>query len=163
MACGIMSSPSATMFQPYLILHPYLNRPLILLDLAKMSHSNHAFQPPSYSCSLTTTTIPCFQGYTLDISWELFQMPPHPGSIPRLPRQKNSLCFLTSLYFIGASFMESKVPIWSHSYLSLCIMVRNIPQRREWLAHSSILAWRIPSTEEPTVHRVAKSQTQLRD
>ena len=30
--------------------------------------------------------------------------------------------------------------------------------------HSSILAWRIPGTEEPcglTVHRVAKSQTQL--
>ena len=31
--------------------------------------------------------------------------------------------------------------------------------------HSSILAWRIPLTEEPdmlhTVHRVAKSQTQL--
>ena len=29
--------------------------------------------------------------------------------------------------------------------------------------HSSILAWRIPRTEEPgtVVHRVAKSQTQL--
>ena len=32
--------------------------------------------------------------------------------------------------------------------------------------HASILAWRIPWTEEPggpTVHRVAKSQTQLKD
>ena len=32
--------------------------------------------------------------------------------------------------------------------------------------HSSILAWRVPRTEEPawwaTVHRVAKSQTQLK-
>ena len=27
--------------------------------------------------------------------------------------------------------------------------------------HSNILAWRIPQTEEPTVHGVAKSQTQL--
>ena len=34
-------------------------------------------------------------------------------------------------------------------------------------AHSSVLAWRIPRTEEPdglhTVHGVAKSQTRLSD
>ena len=45
------------------------------------------------------------------------------------------------------------------------------PLEEETAAHSSILAWRIPRTEEPgglvepgglhTVHRVAKSQTQL--
>ena len=29
--------------------------------------------------------------------------------------------------------------------------------------HSSILAWEIPWTEEPGVHGVAESQTQLRD
>ena len=27
--------------------------------------------------------------------------------------------------------------------------------------HSSILAWTIPGTEEPGVHRIAQSQTQL--
>ena len=30
------------------------------------------------------------------------------------------------------------------------------------VAHSSILAWRIPWTEEATVHRVAQSQTGLK-
>ena len=29
-------------------------------------------------------------------------------------------------------------------------------------AHYSIVAWRIPRTEEPTVHTAAKSQTQLK-
>ena len=28
--------------------------------------------------------------------------------------------------------------------------------------HSSILSWRIPCTEDPTVHRVTQSQTQLK-
>ena len=32
---------------------------------------------------------------------------------------------------------------------------------KEMATHSSILAWKIPWTEEPTVHGVAKSQTQL--
>ena len=27
--------------------------------------------------------------------------------------------------------------------------------------HSRILAWRIPKTEEPTVHKIAKNQTRL--
>ena len=35
------------------------------------------------------------------------------------------------------------------------------PLEKEMTAHSSILAWRIPWTEEPG--GVAKSQTQLRD
>ena len=39
------------------------------------------------------------------------------------------------------------------------------PPEKEMAIHSSILAWRIPWTEEPawqaTVHGVAKSQTQL--
>ena len=32
----------------------------------------------------------------------------------------------------------------------------------EMATHSSILAWRIPWTEESTVHRVAKSWTRLK-
>ena len=38
------------------------------------------------------------------------------------------------------------------------------PLEKEMATHSSILAWRIPWTEEPgraTVHGVAKSQTRL--
>ena len=39
------------------------------------------------------------------------------------------------------------------------------PLEKKMATHSSILAWRIPRTEEPgaTVHRVAKSRTRLRD
>ena len=40
------------------------------------------------------------------------------------------------------------------------------PLEKEMATHSSILAWRIPWTEEPggaTVHGVAKSQAQLRN
>jgi len=33
----------------------------------------------------------------------------------------------------------------------------------EKVTHASILAWRIPQTEEATVHGVAKSQTRLSD
>ena len=36
------------------------------------------------------------------------------------------------------------------------------PLEKEIATHSSILAWRIPWTEEPVVHRVAKSQTRLK-
>ena len=36
------------------------------------------------------------------------------------------------------------------------------PVEKEMATHSSILAWRILWIEEPTVHRVAKSQTQLK-
>ena len=32
---------------------------------------------------------------------------------------------------------------------------------KEMATHSSVLAWKIPWTEEPTVHGVAKSQTRL--
>ena len=40
------------------------------------------------------------------------------------------------------------------------------PLEKEMATHSSILAWRIPWTEEPgwaTVHGIAKSQTRLSD
>ena len=40
------------------------------------------------------------------------------------------------------------------------------PLEKEMATHSSILAWRVPWTEEPewaTVHRVAKSRTRLSD
>ena len=41
---------------------------------------------------------------------------------------------------------------------------REDPLEKEMATHSSILAWRIPWTEEPgTVHRVAKSWTRLSD
>ena len=43
--------------------------------------------------------------------------------------------------------------------LSLCW---EDPGEKEMATHSSILAWRILWIEEPTVHRVAKSQTQLK-
>ena len=33
------------------------------------------------------------------------------------------------------------------------------PLEEEMATHSSILAWRIPWTEEPTVHGVTKTQT----
>ena len=35
------------------------------------------------------------------------------------------------------------------------------PLEEEMTTHSSTVAWRIPWTEEPTVHGVAKSQTPL--
>ena len=35
------------------------------------------------------------------------------------------------------------------------------PLEKRMATHSSILAWRIPWTEEPTVQGVTKSQTQL--
>ena len=38
---------------------------------------------------------------------------------------------------------------------------REDPLEREMATHWSILAWRIPWTEEATIHRVAKSQTRL--
>ena len=45
-------------------------------------------------------------------------------------------------------------------------MIRSLGQKdplEEGMAtHFSILAWRIPWTEEPTVHRVAKIQTRLK-
>jgi len=34
---------------------------------------------------------------------------------------------------------------------------REDPLEKEMATHSSILAWRIPWTEEPTIHRVTKS------
>ena len=37
------------------------------------------------------------------------------------------------------------------------------PLKEEIVTHSSILAWRIPWVEEPTVHGVTKSQTRLSD
>ena len=36
------------------------------------------------------------------------------------------------------------------------------PLEEGMATHFSILAWRIPWTEEPTVHRVAKIQTRLK-
>ena len=38
---------------------------------------------------------------------------------------------------------------------------QNDPLEKEVATHSSILAWRIPQTEKPTVHGIPKSQTRL--
>ena len=50
--------------------------------------------------------------------------------------------------------------MWETWIRSLC---REDPPEKEMATHSSILAWRIPWTEEPgglpSIHRVAKSQT----
>ena len=40
---------------------------------------------------------------------------------------------------------------------------REEPLKKEMETHSSILAWRIPRTEEPGSHGVAESQTGLSD
>ena len=37
------------------------------------------------------------------------------------------------------------------------------PLEKEMAIHSKTIAWKIPCTEEPTVHGVAKSQTRLSD
>ena len=37
------------------------------------------------------------------------------------------------------------------------------PLEKEMATHSSLLAWKIPWMEEPTVHGAAKSQTRLSD
>ena len=42
-------------------------------------------------------------------------------------------------------------------------LVRKFPWRREWLTHSSILAWRIPRTEEPGGPQSVASQRVGRD
>ena len=38
---------------------------------------------------------------------------------------------------------------------------REDPQEKEMAAHSKVLAWEIPQTEEPTIHGVTKSRAQL--
>ena len=49
----------------------------------------------------------------------------------------------------------------------VCSLDQEDPLEKEMATHSSILAWRIPCTEEPcwqtTVHEVAMSQTRLSD
>ena len=44
---------------------------------------------------------------------------------------------------------ESSCQCQSHRRLRFNPWVRKIPWRRKWLTHSSILAWKIPWTEEP--------------
>ena len=63
--------------------------------------------------------------------------------------------------FLVAQRLKHLPPMWE-------TWVRSLdwedPLEKEMATHSSILAWRIPWTEEPgglTVHGVAKSRTQL--
>ena len=51
-------------------------------------------------------------------------------------------------------------PMWESRVRSLSW---EDPLEKEVVTHSSILAWRIPWMEEPTVHGVAKSRTRLSD
>ena len=73
-------------------------------------------------------------------------------------------------------FFIKGIPQWLSSKESACkagnagdvgsILDQKDPLEEGMATHSSILAWRIPWTEEPaelhTVHRVAKSQTRLK-
>ena len=53
---------------------------------------------------------------------------------------------------LGASLvvqMVKNLPAMWQIETQVQSLVRKFPWRREWLTHSSILAWRIPGTEEP--------------
>ena len=64
----------------------------------------------------------------------------------------------------GASLVDQRVkhlpPMWESWVRSLGW---EDPLEKEVVTHSSILAWRIPWMEEPTVHGVTKSRTRLSD
>ena len=62
------------------------------------------------------------------------------------------------VYFCFSSVSDGK-----ESACNAGSLVGEIPWITEWLSHSSILAWRIPWTEElgATVHGVLQSWTQL--
>ena len=74
---------------------------------------------------------------------------------------------------IQKNFFIKGIPQWLSSKESACqagdvgsILDQKDPLEEAMATHSSILAWRIPWTEEPgrlhIVHRVAKSQTRLK-
>ena len=77
---------------------------------------------------------------------------------------------LTALHFgfLWASLVAQKI---KHPLSMWDTQVRSLggeePLEKGMTTHSSVLAWRIPRTEEPdglhTVHGVTKSQTRLRD
>ena len=69
------------------------------------------------------------------------------------------------IFVLGASMVAQMVKnlpaMWETRVLSLS---QEDPLEKEMATHSSILAWKIPWTEEPggaTVHGVAKSWTRL--
>ena len=65
--------------------------------------------------------------------------------------------------FPGGSVGRNPPAIQDHVRYGFDSWVGKIPWRRAWATYSSILAWRIPWTEEQAiVHRVAKSQTGLK-
>ena len=65
--------------------------------------------------------------------------------------------------FPGGSVGKNLPAIQEHERHGFDSWVGKILWRRAWATYSSILAWRIPWTEEQaTVHRVAKSQTGLK-
>ena len=65
--------------------------------------------------------------------------------------------------FLGDSVGRNLPAIQEHARHGFDSWVGKIQWRRVWATYSSILAWRIPWTEEQaTVHRVAKSQTGLK-
>ena len=72
--------------------------------------------------------------------------------------------FCTFMGFLGGS--ESKESAYNAGDWVLCLGRKDFLEKGR-ATHSSILAWRIPWTEEPgglqSVHRVTESQTQLTD
>ena len=76
---------------------------------------------------------------------------------------------LQSGYLISCSYYWG-LPWWLSGKESACnagdlclIPGWKDPLEKEMATHSSILAWEIPWTEEPELHEVAKSRTQLSD
>ena len=67
--------------------------------------------------------------------------------------------------FLGGSNSKKNLPVMKEIWVQS--LGREDPLEKGIVTHSSILAWRIPWTEEPawwtTVHRVTKSQIPLSD
>ena len=57
----------------------------------------------------------------------------------------------------GASGKETCLPMQEMQEMPVQSLGQKDPLEEEMATHSSTLAWRIPWTEEPTVHRVAQS------
>ena len=77
----------------------------------------------------------------------------------RIIQRKSLSCEMWHCYYSGAGFPMG-FPRWCSGKESTCLCrrleslgfdpwIRKIPWRRAWQAHSTILAWGIPWTEEP--------------
>ena len=63
------------------------------------------------------------------------------------------ICFLSLWVYLPWVFQVSGIirDLWCLIYLAYCFLkfINIIHRRRQWQPHSSVLAWRIPWTEEP--------------